>query len=213
MSKAAHQVKKAVSHNLYLFRHLSRNHVIVSRQFDLQNSQLRQVAEHRPGLTIRRDLWSPFAVLTGMRSEATVANIYNQIVTEHEHWRGKKHRFDDPLETVPDWVWTPPVDVVNKSMALCDALNDIQPEELTVALHEDVDTIKPTIWWERHDYRQAVQNRDKQWPSWLLHESLKLRNGRFPVDIPGFDLVKHVRTTELGAPRGRRIRQALRASL
>ncbi|KAJ3045549.1 hypothetical protein HDV00_009206 [Rhizophlyctis rosea] len=122
-------------HNLYFFRHVMREEVLVAPYFRIalkkniraQFDLLRQINQHHQSNQIRWDHWTPFAVLTGIRSPETVKAIQSEIFRLREN----KKRSPDPVwkierhnkEQYP-WKeeWTVPDKIKKKMVDLCKVL-------------------------------------------------------------------------------------------
>ncbi|KAI8837942.1 hypothetical protein BJ741DRAFT_602362 [Chytriomyces cf. hyalinus JEL632] len=183
--------------NLYLFRHMITNKVLVSPKFQLETPLLKQIGGHRSSLTIRRDHFVPFAVVSGIASADNHAQLATQVPHPYTNvlpkslsklplspltveQRAPRKKLPKGVfglrkpEAADEWVkWQIPADVKERTWALCDALNEIEGENVTV-------------FWERDEYRRVVDEANLVWPEYVTHKALDLFRNRYPI-VPGLD--------------------------
>ncbi|KAJ3325840.1 hypothetical protein HDV06_002225 [Boothiomyces sp. JEL0866] len=154
--------------------------VLVSPKFNMQNSILKQIGEHRNQLKIRPDHWVPFAVVSGIKRVETVSNIIEKCTKLIPRPLGYyRLPLATPNPTHPQFPgWKVPDAVVDTTNKLSTALNNDKVLEKEKLGPEDV----ITIHWERDEYQYITTN----WPTFIQHEKLQLIRNRYPI-VPGFD--------------------------
>lgn len=116
----AHSTKS----NIYLFRHISTNKVVVSDRFDLEDSVLNQVGENRPNSKVRRDHWIPFCAVTGITNPYLRENIVKDITTYVT--RKPKHAYKPNDSLLGCYTpWTPSNEMREKISLLCKSLGKV----------------------------------------------------------------------------------------
>ncbi|KAJ3247664.1 hypothetical protein HDU78_003470 [Chytriomyces hyalinus] len=173
------------------------NKVLVSPKFQLETPLLKQIGGHRSSLTIRRDHFVPFAVVSGIASADNHAQLATQVPHPYTNvlpkslsklplspltveQRAPRKKLPKGVfglrkpEAADEWVkWQIPADVKERTWALCDALNEIEGENVTV-------------FWERDEYRRVVDEANLVWPEYVTHKALDLFRNRYPI-VPGLD--------------------------
>ncbi|KAI9008940.1 hypothetical protein CLU79DRAFT_775941 [Phycomyces nitens] len=159
------------THSIYLFRHIQSNQVLVSTRQILKNKALEQLQQAGRPVRLRRDLWRPVVALTGFDSENAA-----QAVSDALLHRSKTHQLD--FSTKQEHLARPKRlrqvdenDLLEKSVtSLREALETVSPKYLK-------DGAKLTALWEQARFSELKG--DSEWPAFLEHGQLALKNNRF----------------------------------
>ncbi|KAI8893169.1 hypothetical protein BC833DRAFT_609341 [Globomyces pollinis-pini] len=166
--------------NVYFFRNMITNKVLVSPRFRMENSILNQTGEHRNQLKIRPDHYVPFCVITGLNPRI-VDPLIKKCTTVFKQPISKK-LFKFPVQHKSSWHsqfsgWKIPDEVKVKTIALCKFLNKKSAE---------VDDLDIQLHWERDEYQFIPDEEKLVWPTYIQHQKLILQRNRYP-DVPGFN--------------------------
>ncbi|KAI9475937.1 MAG: hypothetical protein EXX96DRAFT_575191 [Benjaminiella poitrasii] len=159
----------AVSTSIYLFRHVQTQQVLVSLRQNMKSKVLNQLDTTARPTNLRKDLWRPLVALTGFQTPQSA-----QAVTDALLHHSKSLQLE--LKTDKDHITEPKrlrkvkeMDLVEKSIiSLCKALE-------TVGASKNETTL--LALWEQPRFMELKG--DKEWPSFLEHGQLELRNNRF----------------------------------
>ncbi|KAI7863116.1 hypothetical protein BDF14DRAFT_1424311 [Spinellus fusiger] len=158
------------THSVYLFRHIQSNQVLVSTRPNMKSKSLSQLNLARP-IRLRKDLWRPVVALTGFDSEKAVRAVQDALLhrskayqltlaTDKEHLTRPKR-----LRSVDE------KDILKTSIvSLREALESVSHRYLK----EDG---KLTALWEQTQHMELKG--DSEWPAFLEHGQLALKNNRF----------------------------------
>ncbi|KAI9312169.1 hypothetical protein BX666DRAFT_1989386 [Dichotomocladium elegans] len=169
--RTLHRHMASSNHAVYLFRNIQTNQVIVSTKHFAKNATLKQLDNAIRPVRLRKDLWRPMLALTGFNSSQSAQAVTDallqrskgrqqQIKTSAEHLELPK-RARGPIES--DLVETTVV-------SLRDALESLGPK------HFGGET-KLAALWEQPRFLEMVEE-GKQWPSFVEHGQLELKNNR-----------------------------------
>ncbi|KAI9497135.1 hypothetical protein BDB00DRAFT_805124 [Zychaea mexicana] len=161
-----------MSHSVYLFRHIQTNQVIVSMRQWTQNRSLRQLDTVLRPPRLRKDHWRPLVAITGFNTLQSAQAVSDALLqrsqvrqlefkTSPEHLARPKR-----MRTVDE------KDLVEKSVvSLREALESVAPK------HFNGET-KLSALWEQPRFLE-MKGDDHEWPAFLEHGQLELKNNRF----------------------------------
>ncbi|CAO3629017.1 unnamed protein product [Cunninghamella echinulata] len=160
------------SHSVYLFRHVQTQQVLISTRQVLKSQNLKQIDNTTRPIRLRKDLWRPMVAITGFHSPQSA-----QAVTDALLQRSQTRQLD--FKMAEDHKMRPKrlrvvdeKDLVEKSvLSLREALEKvgskhIKQDEKLLAL------------WEQPRFMD-LKGDGNQWPSFLEHGQLELKNNRF----------------------------------
>ncbi|CEP13240.1 hypothetical protein [Parasitella parasitica] len=135
----------------------------------MKNKVLNQLANTHRQPRLRKDLWRPLVALTGFQSSQSA-----QAVTDALLQRSKARQLD--LKTSDEHIAKP------KRIRQVEELDLV--EKSIVSLREALETVaaskkesKLLALWEQPHFMELKG--EKEWPSFLEHGQLELRNNRF----------------------------------
>lgn len=177
--------------NLYFFRNMITQKVLVSPKFRMDSQILNQIGEHRAQLKIRHDHWVPFLVVSGIRHDQgqetnpdIKRSLVEQLISKIAKPQKLKGYYRLPLKRTDHKSifpgWKIPEEITTTTTALCTELS--KPTFLS-----KLGDRKLEFHWERDEYRFLVEQADLYWPEFVEHKKLKLLRNRYPV-VPGFDV-------------------------
>ncbi|KAI8091313.1 uncharacterized protein B0P05DRAFT_526946 [Gilbertella persicaria] len=155
------------SNSVYLFRHIQTKQILVSLKPNMKSKVLNQLASTQRPVALRKDLWRPLVALTGFQTPQTA-----QAVSDAFLQRSKTRQLD--MATSPEHLARPKrlrvvdeKDLIEKSvMSLCESLEAVAKHETQVL-----------ALWEQPQFMELKG--DAEWPAFLQHGQLELRNNRF----------------------------------
>ncbi|KAG1452602.1 hypothetical protein G6F56_007772 [Rhizopus delemar] len=156
----------AANHGVYLFRHIQTNQILVSLRQNMKNKTLSQLGTSNKPVSLRKDLWRPLVALTGFDTHQSAQALSDALLH-----RSQVRQKD--LKTSADHVARPKrlrvVDemnmVENSILSLRDALESASTKQQLLAL------------WEQPQFMELKG--EKEWPAFLEHGQLELKNNRF----------------------------------
>ncbi|GAN08874.1 hypothetical protein MAM1_0228d08391 [Mucor ambiguus] len=159
----------ASTSSIYLFRHVQTKQILVSSRQNMKNKVLNQLGTAHKHPQLRKDLWRPLVALTGFQSPQSA-----QAVTDALLQRSKARQLD--LQSSQEYIAKPKrirqveeQDLVEKSIvSLREAL-----ESVAASRNET----KLLALWEQPHFMDLKG--EKEWPSFLEHGQLELKNNRF----------------------------------
>ncbi|KAG1172334.1 hypothetical protein G6F70_004882 [Rhizopus microsporus] len=158
----------ANNYGVYLFRHIQTNQILVSLRQNMKNKALHQLGNTNRPVRLRKDLWRPLVALTGFNTPQSA-----QAVSDALLHRSKAKR--DDLRSSPEYLSRP------KRLRIVDEMNMV--ENSVISLREALETVgakneqKLLALWEQPRFMELKG--DKDWPSFLEHGQLVLKNNRF----------------------------------
>ncbi|KAG2206462.1 hypothetical protein INT46_001763 [Mucor plumbeus] len=159
----------ASTSSIYLFRHVQTKQILVSSRQNMKNKVLNQLGTTNKHPQLRKDLWRPLVALTGFQSPQSA-----QAVTDALLQRSKARQLD--LKTSEEHIAKP------KRIRQVDELDLV--EKSIVSLREALESVaaskkesKLLALWEQPYFMELKG--EKEWPSFLEHGQLELKNNRF----------------------------------
>ncbi|KAG2231640.1 hypothetical protein BDF21DRAFT_464605 [Thamnidium elegans] len=155
-----------VANSVYIYRHVQTKQILVSLRQNMKNKVLNQLGTKNAPVRLRKDLWRPLVALTGFETPQSA-----QAVTDALLQRSKARQID--LQTSESHLARP------KRLRVVDELNLV--ETSIVSLREALETVgskeKLLALWEQPHFMELKG--EKEWPSFLEHGQLELKNNRF----------------------------------
>ncbi|KAG0739006.1 hypothetical protein G6F57_003293 [Rhizopus arrhizus] len=159
----------AVHHGVYLFRHVQTNQVLVSLKQNMKNKTLNQLGTiHRP-IRLRKDLWRPLVALTGFDTPQSAQALSDALLERSQTCQKE-------LEVSADHRARP------RRLRAVDEMNMV--ESSVLSLRDALESVgakrqqgKLLALWEQPQWMELKG--EKEWPSFLEHGQLELRNNRF----------------------------------
>ncbi|KAI9361817.1 hypothetical protein BD770DRAFT_408300 [Pilaira anomala] len=154
------------ANSVYIYRHIQTKQVLVSLRQNMKTKVLNQLGTKNAPVRLRKDLWRPLVALTGFETPQSA-----QAVTDALLQRSKARQVD--LKTSDSHLARP------KRMRVVDELNLV--ETSIVSLREALESVgskeKLLALWEQPHFMELKG--EKEWPSFLEHGQLELKNNRF----------------------------------
>ncbi|OBZ89926.1 hypothetical protein A0J61_02028 [Choanephora cucurbitarum] len=163
------------SNGVYIFRHIQTKQVLVSLKPNMKSKVIQQLATTQRPVTLRKDLWRPLVALTGFQTPQTAQAVSDALLQ-----RSKTRQID--LATSPEHFARP------KRLRVVDEKDLI--EKSVISLRESLasaaknETSVLALWEQPHFMELKGEG---EWPSFLQHGQLELKNNRFVKEEP-----KHV---------------------
>ncbi|KAI8097342.1 transcriptional regulation of mitochondrial recombination-domain-containing protein [Halteromyces radiatus] len=159
------------SHSVYLFRHIQTQQVLVSTRQVMKNKALQQLDITNRPVRLRKDLWRPMVALTGFNTSQSAQAVSDALLQ-----RSKARQLD--FKTTEEHLARPKrlrqvdeQDLVEKSVvSLLEALEKVA----TTHIKNDE---KLLALWEQPRFMDLKG--DKEWPAFVEHGQLELKNNRF----------------------------------
>ncbi|KAI8888200.1 hypothetical protein K501DRAFT_320980 [Backusella circina FSU 941] len=155
------------SHGVYLFRHIQTKQILVSLKPNMKSKVLNQLGTvHKPP-QIRKDLWRPLVALTGFQTPQSAQALSDALLQRSQARQLDLKTSDDHLARPKRLRQVDEKDMIASSIvSLREALESTQKEDS-----------KLTALWEQPQFMEL--NGEKEWPAYLEHGQLLLKNNRF----------------------------------
>ncbi|CAO3634485.1 unnamed protein product [Cunninghamella blakesleeana] len=159
------------SHSVYLFRHIQTQQVLVSTRQVLKNQNLKQLDTTTRPIRLRKDLWRPMVAVTGFNTSQSAQAVSDALLQRSQARQLNFKLAEDHISRPKRLRLVDEKDLVEKSvLSLREALESvgskhIKSDEKLLAL------------WEQPNFMDLKG--DKDWPSYLEHGQLELKNNRF----------------------------------
>ncbi|KAI7901546.1 uncharacterized protein BX663DRAFT_110072 [Cokeromyces recurvatus] len=157
------------TNSIYIFRHIQTQQVLISLRQSMKSRVLNQLGTTVRPTNLRKDLWRPLVALTGFQT-TQAAQAVTDALLHHSKDLQLKQKMDK------DHILQP------KRLRVVEEKNMV--EKSIVALRKALESVAASrnetrllALWEQPYFMELKG--DKEWPSFLEHGQLELRNNRF----------------------------------